>query len=729
MVTTGSSLSGRSVTAAAAAAAAACPWRRSAGVAPSAGVPPPSVAPVKRSRPALGVCFHPHVCPGGTTAWWRRRLAVGGRAAAAAVSAPFGGGGGGTGGATAAPAAAVAPLTVVRRRQACTAALSLFPGRSTTGTPRPSAAVDGSSSGGGGNVRGADGSFIGGEGLGSSSGGAGAAGTVNSGDGGTPSGAPAAAAAGGGFQLHLPHLDSLRSTLGGDTPASEPRDGGAPPGGGSDAANGGNGDGGTGGGGGAAGAVPDVWEEPMLAPSDAPTLVKVVTYNVLSSSLAPPSRFCHCDAANLHAPTRLSRLVGKLRAPLAARAVICLQEVSEAWASPLHTLFAAHGYHFVVSLYGASFNGYMGVGVAVPMDTFDITDTALVRVTQGKAWPRPPLPPVPFRFFVDAVGRLRAAWRALTTSSLPPVADGGDGGGASPSVGSFPSLGGAWAFLSGRPAKGGSSGSGSTNGGGVTSKTTSVTTSALRLFPPPLRRPSSFDPWSYTEHCRNVLVATRLRCRANGAAVTVATYHMPCVFWSPPAMVINTALMSAAFHQLVPPGEAGIMAGDLNIKPGDAAYRLLTTGGLPRGDAAYPHPRAHDPWRPDVPAPLASAYVRVWGREPGWTNYAQIGEAPPFVETLDYVLVTPGVDVVDVLPTPEREAVGGPLPTAAEPSDHILIGATVRLPPPSPVVTEGLSSAASQTDGVPAAVSVAEAGSSAASRVVRRRQAATAMAV
>lgn len=237
---------------------------------------------------------------------------------------------------------------------------------------------------------------------------------------------------------------------------------------------------------------------------------------------------------------------------------------------------------------------------------------------------------------------------------------------------------------------------------------------ALRLGSTP------FDPWSYTERRRNVLVATRLRCRANGAALTVATYHMPCAFWSPPAMVINTALMSAAFHRLVPPGEAGIMAGDFNIKPGDAAYRLLTTGGLPRGDAAYPHPRPHDPWRPDVPAPLASAYVRVRGREPGWTNFARIGDAPAFVETLDYVLVTPGVDVVDVLPTPKREAVGGPLPTAAEPSDHILIGATVRLPPPPPAVADGLATAATQADGLPVAASKAAGSPGAASQVVRR---------
>lgn len=397
------------------------------------------------------------------------------------------------------------------------------------------------------------------------------------------------------------------------------------------------------------------------------------------------------------------------------------------WAGPLHTLFAAHGYHFVVSLYGGSFNGYMGVGVAVPLDTFDVTDTALVRVAEGKAWPRAPPPPVPFRFFVDAVGRLRAAWRALTTSSLPPAASGGcGGGGALPSVGSFPSLGGRWPFVGNRSAKDHSSGGDGSSSDGVASKSTSVASSPPP--PPPFpRRSSAFDPWSYTERRRNVLVATRLRCRANGAAVTVATYHMPCAFWSPPAMVINSALMSAAFHRLVPPGEAGIMAGDFNIKPGDAAYRLLTTGGLPRGDAAYPHPRPHDPWRPDVPAPLASAYVRVRGREPGWTNFARIGDGPPFIETLDYVLVTPGVDVVDVLPTPKREAVGGPLPTAAEPSDHILIGATVRLPPPSPAEAEDLAAIAAQADGLPAVASQADGMPAAASQVVRRRGAAAAV--
>ena len=49
-----------------------------------------------------------------------------------------------------------------------------------------------------------------------------------------------------------------------------------------------------------------------------------------------------------------------------AGAVICLQEVSQSWAGPLHVYFAERGYSLIADLYGKPFNNYMGVAVAYP---------------------------------------------------------------------------------------------------------------------------------------------------------------------------------------------------------------------------------------------------------------------------------------------------------------------------------------------------------------------------
>ena len=87
-----------------------------------------------------------------------------------------------------------------------------------------------------------------------------------------------------------------------------------------------------------------------------------------------------------------------------------------------------------------------------------------------------------------------------------------------------------------------------------------------------------------------------------------------------------------------------------------------------------------DPWDPNaVDYGMASAYKAVLGAEPDFTNFAQIKGGAPFVDTLDYIFVSPGMTPVAVDPLPAREDVGGPLPNADEPSDHIMLGAEIQL--------------------------------------------------
>ena len=67
--------------------------------------------------------------------------------------------------------------------------------------------------------------------------------------------------------------------------------------------------------------------------------IRIVTYNVLSSSLAAPSYFSKCDPEDLDADNRLTRLKRALLEEMRAcpernggrGAVLCLQEVSKKW--------------------------------------------------------------------------------------------------------------------------------------------------------------------------------------------------------------------------------------------------------------------------------------------------------------------------------------------------------------------------------------------------------------
>jgi len=115
--------------------------------------------------------------------------------------------------------------------------------------------------------------------------------------------------------------------------------------------------------------------------------VGVVTYNVLSSHLADPERFCHCKSDDLSASTRLERVISKLEEHATAGAIICLQEVSREWVGKLHVFFQPKGYTLVTSLYAGSFSGYMGVAIAFPNNKWCLMDSDIRRVSDTKSWP------------------------------------------------------------------------------------------------------------------------------------------------------------------------------------------------------------------------------------------------------------------------------------------------------------------------------------------------------
>jgi mRNA deadenylase 3'-5' endonuclease subunit Ccr4 len=66
------------------------------------------------------------------------------------------------------------------------------------------------------------------------------------------------------------------------------------------------------------------------------------------------------------------------------------------------------------------------------------------------------------------------------------------------------------------------------------------------------------------------------------------------------------------------------------------------------------------------------------GREPEMTNYAQGMNRPPYCDTLDYIFISRHFEVVSTVPLPSREA-SSLMPNETEPSDHLLIGAQLRI--------------------------------------------------
>jgi mRNA deadenylase 3'-5' endonuclease subunit Ccr4 len=74
---------------------------------------------------------------------------------------------------------------------------------------------------------------------------------------------------------------------------------------------------------------------------------------------------------------------------------------------------------------------------------------------------------------------------------------------------------------------------------------------------------------------------------------------------------------------------------------------------------------------------MRSAYKVKNGSEPDFTNFAQIKDDPQFIDTLDYIFISPAVEVKEVMPLPHRNDVKGPFPSKAEPSDHIMLAATL----------------------------------------------------
>ena len=141
------------------------------------------------------------------------------------------------------------------------------------------------------------------------------------------------------------------------------------------------------------------------------TPVRVVTYNILSPELAPPSHFIECQPQHLEPNVRFEKVKHALEPHIADGAIICLQEVSQAWAGLLTPFFEAYEYTLVTGLYGKRFNGYMGVALAWPHSRFKSERVDITRLADTLELPKKEKPPTDLWSSTSRIAR--SGWCAV----------------------------------------------------------------------------------------------------------------------------------------------------------------------------------------------------------------------------------------------------------------------------------------------------------------------------
>lgn len=387
--------------------------------------------------------------------------------------------------------------------------------------------------------------------------------------------------------------------------------------------------------------------------------------NSSSSSLSNAAYFTGVKDDKYCSPHhRYEKLLNKLRVECDRDAVVCLQEVSLKWTGGLHAFFHERDYTMVISNYGKPFNGYMGVAVAFPKTRFALADAQLICVADTKTGGWGARPERQFRNY-EVENNTQLMKQVVSKVKL--IAR---------------TIGGLFKLV-------------------------------MRPFwqaPVVVRevQPREAQPWDTARSRMNTMVCLRLRPTGGDVKLQkdflVATYHMPCIFMEPSVMSIHTALCFQKLQALSEGKYPYILAGDFNFKPKSPQYAFVTTGMLPtrvddpadpvvHGKETMPAEPAYkdDPFKFHlVRGPLQSAYAKVNGGEPLFTNYARTDNAvTTFSSTLDYLFYGNGekfkgetvklmpVSVVEVDETCKNILAEGllSLPSNDEPSDHLLIGA------------------------------------------------------
>lgn len=414
--------------------------------------------------------------------------------------------------------------------------------------------------------------------------------------------------------------------------------------------------------------------------SSARVTARVVTFNVLSTKLATPTWFTSCSPEELDSELRLPRILAQLAPEVDARALVCLQEVSQAWAGPLYTFFLKRGYTFVYASYGGQHDGYMGVGIAVPLDCYDVAEVYVDRLADTIRWPCGDGKSESGSNSDDTAGDStdddgRVEVKGSFMGSLSSV-DGDEGQSVGASAGSaveatvnnrHPQRKRKVSRVAKKMAK------------KLIAGKARVGMQRKGFQERPTRLSEALDAMSISVSLKrqNCLVSVGLSCRESGASFSLSTYHMPCAFRNEPVMMVHSALALQRAAELAS-GRPYLVAGDFNVAPSSPIYALIT-GASPRGPTPAPRAISYSGWSSTVPDALRSAYAEVNGSEPEFTNYS-VQPRQRFVDTLDYIFMSEGATATEVRALPNREEVGARgLPSATHPSDHLMLAATVHI--------------------------------------------------
>lgn len=339
--------------------------------------------------------------------------------------------------------------------------------------------------------------------------------------------------------------------------------------------------------------------------------VRVVTYNILSSSLASPKHFTQCKPRNLDSGNRYKKIVEKLIEEIKAGSVICLQEVSLLWAGKLESIFHKNGYHFIQTQYGNFYSGFMGVGIGFPMSMYSMEECVMMRLTDLVNWKTDP--------------QRQNRGRPNRSLAMLPVQ-----------------------LLSGL-------------------------VGALSQFLPFLGAKEKDEWFTAAKFRQNRIIMLKLKCLSSKRTFAIATYHMPCSPEKPKIMLMHAAL-AAQFMETHASDSPYLLAGDWNILPDSDPYKLLV-GGKSALSLDLP---SYESWKSELKNKLKSAYSEFLGGEPEFTNNAKIRDDPTFIGTLDYIFMFGDWKVESVLELPKKVSIEGPYPDDDEPSDHIMLQATLK---------------------------------------------------
>ena len=311
----------------------------------------------------------------------------------------------------------------------------------------------------------------------------------------------------------------------------------------------------------------------------------------------------------------MQRLCTKLNNEIELGSIICLQELSTLWTSKLHTYFFKNDYYLITGLYGNKFNGYMGVGIAVPKNIYNIDDVNITRIAET---------------YVEELREKKA----------------------------FDNKKGIFLRLKNHIKT-------------IYSKIKSL------IGINKVNIKEKLDPWYEANKRMNQMIILKLdkKNKSNGTSdFYVGTYHMPCMFKLPAVMMIHCAA-STKYIQKVARGKPYIFCGDFNIMPDSLMYDMLISG---KGNISTFNLSIYNNFQFLV-EPLKSAYKEFNNKEPLYTNYAHTkGSSTLFKGTLDYIFLSKDWNVQDVVQLPDQYPENG-LPSVTEPSDHILLGTTLKL--------------------------------------------------